>query len=73
MTAPDRCAHCLVPRDQHTEQRYATIPGWHDWKADRTETPRPVQDQINMHTPRPDPDPLIQPYPRSLYERWIRA
>ncbi|WTW93649.1 hypothetical protein OG216_09785 [Streptomycetaceae bacterium NBC_01309] len=37
MTAADRCAHCLHPRDQHTGQRYAAIPGWHDWKPDRTE------------------------------------
>lgn len=31
MTTPDACAHCGVPRDQHTRDRYAAIPGWHPW------------------------------------------
>lgn len=30
-----RCAHCLI--DHRGEQRYAALPGWHDWKPDRTE------------------------------------
>lgn len=77
MTTPrDRCAHCGL--DHHGEQRYAAIPGWHDWKADRTETARPVRVQVHMP---PDvgaaPESLIASAYRRLWppmhERWIRA
>lgn len=71
-----RCAHCLI--DHRGEQRYAALPGWHDWKPDRTETPHPVHVQIYM-----PPGSGIEPEPPAraayrrlwppMHERWIRT
>jgi hypothetical protein len=37
-TAP--CAHCAIPQHTHGN-RYAAIPGWHPWTAERSASPGP--------------------------------
>lgn len=41
MTPRDACAHCGT--DHRGVQRYAAIPGWHDWKADLPRITMPPQ------------------------------